>query len=79
MKNRTKILILAIVFVVFAVVSMGIGRYPISPIRVLKTLFGGGNAQESAVVIKIRLPRIIAATLIAAGWFHRCFLREPVL
>ena len=67
MKNRTKILILAIIFVVFAVVSMGIGRYPISPIRVVQTLFGGGNAQERAVVIKIRLPRIIAATLIGAG------------
>ncbi len=67
MKNRTKILILAIIFVVFAVVSMGIGRYPISPINVVKTFFGGGNAQERAVVLKIRLPRILAATLIGAG------------
>ena len=47
--------------------SLGIGRYPISPIRVVQTLFGGGNAQEKAVVLKIRLPRIIAATLIGAG------------
>ena len=47
--------------------SLGIGRYPISPIKVMQTLFGGGNAQEKAVVLKIRLPRIIAATLIGAG------------
>ena len=47
--------------------SLGIGRYPISPIRVMQTLLGGGNAQEKAVVLKIRLPRIIAATLIGAG------------
>lgn len=47
--------------------SLGIGRYPISPIRVVQTLLGGGNAQEKAVVLKIRLPRIIAATLIGAG------------
>lgn len=47
--------------------SLGIGRYPISPIKVMQTLFGGGNAQEKAVVLKIRLPRIIAASLIGAG------------
>ena len=47
--------------------SLGIGRYPISPIRVVQTLLGGGNAQEKAVVLKIRLPRIIAASLIGAG------------
>ena len=52
---------------VVAIVSLGIGRYPISPIKVMQTLFGGGNAQEKAVVLKIRLPRIIAASLIGAG------------
>lgn len=62
-----RILVLAIVFVVVAIVSLGIGRYPISPIKVMQTLFGGGNAQEKAVVLKIRLPRIIAASLIGAG------------
>lgn len=67
MNRRLQILVLAIVFVVVAVVSLGIGRYPISPIRVVQTLLGGGNAQEKAVVLKIRLPRIIAATLIGAG------------
>lgn len=67
MNRRLRILVLAIVFVVVAVVSLGIGRYPISPIKVMQTLFGGGNAQEKAVVLKIRLPRIIAATLIGAG------------
>lgn len=67
MNRRLRILVLAIVFVVVAVVSLGIGRYPISPIKVMQTLFGGGNAQEKAVVLKIRLPRIIAASLIGAG------------
>lgn len=67
MNRQVRILVLAIVFVVVAVVSLGIGRYPISPIRVVQTLLGGGNAQEKAVVLKIRLPRIIAATLIGAG------------
>lgn len=67
MNRRLRILVLAIVFVVVAVVSLGIGRYPISPIKVMQTLFGGGNAQEKAIVLKIRLPRIIAATLIGAG------------
>lgn len=67
MNRQVRILVLAIVFVVVAVVSLGIGRYPISPIRVVQTLLGGGNAQERAVVLKIRLPRIIAATLIGAG------------
>ena len=67
MNRRLRILVLAIAFVVVAVVSLGIGRYPISPIRVMQTLLGGGNAQEKAVVLKIRLPRIIAATLIGAG------------
>lgn len=67
MNRQVRILVLAVVFVVVAVVSLGIGRYPISPIRVVQTLFGGGNAQEKAVVLKIRLPRIIAATLIGAG------------
>ncbi len=67
MNRQVRILVLAVVFVVVAIVSLGIGRYPISPVRVVQTLFGGGNAQEKAVVLKIRLPRIIAATLIGAG------------
>jgi len=66
--NRsTRVLILAIIFIIVAVVSLGIGRYPISPIRVVQTFFGRGTAQERAVVLKIRLPRIIAASLIGAG------------
>lgn len=66
--NRSmRVVIFAVIFIIVAIVSLGIGRYPISPIRVIQTFFGGGNAQERTVVLKIRLPRIIAASLIGAG------------
>lgn len=69
--NRTNasfnIALLALAFAIVAVVSLGVGRYPMSPLRVLHTLIGGGSAQERAVVFKIRMPRILAATLIGAG------------
>ena len=62
-----RILLLAVAFAVVAVVSLGVGRYPLSPAKVVQTLFGGGTSQERTVVLKIRLPRIMAAALIGAG------------
>ena len=72
MNRRLRILVLAIVFVVVAVVSLGIGRYPISPIRVVQTLLGGGNAQEKAA-------SLIGAGLALAGQTMQMIFRNPLV
>lgn len=66
-RMERRILLLAVACAVVAVISLGVGRYPLSPAKVVQTLFGGGTSQERTVVLRIRLPRIMAAALIGAG------------
>ena len=67
-------LILAIVLIVLFIFSFVIGRYPVSPIDVVKTLWAAIFNLEITlppnvenVVINLRLPRIIAAILVGAS------------
>lgn len=49
------------------VISTGLGEMKISPLNVLKVLFGGGTEMESLVIKSFRLPRIIVALLAGMG------------
>lgn len=58
--------------VFLAVLCLGIGRYPLTPDRVLRILYLGALGQapdtrEAAVVLSIRLPRILLALLVGAA------------
>jgi iron complex transport system permease protein len=51
------------------VLNMSVGEYQISPLDVLRTLFGieTGDAQHHFVVINLRLPRMLLAWLVGAA------------
>lgn len=73
-----------------AVVSMGLGHYPLSPAAVLDVLWsalvGAPSAQPPAVdnvVLAVRLPRVLAAMLVgaslaAAGAAYQALFRNPL-
>jgi iron complex transport system permease protein len=73
-KARSKVIVLGLVTVVVAIVSLGIGRYYIGPLGIVKVLlqgisgrYYGMDKNAMAVVLHIRLPRIAASMLLGAG------------
>lgn len=74
-------LLLGAAFVV--ILSSGLGEMKISPIKVLKVFFGGGEEMDRLVVYSFRLPRIIIALmagmgLAAAGGILQGMIRNPL-
>ncbi len=72
--KRFSILILVILYLAVFVLSFSIGRFPVTPVELVKILLSrilpidqDWTAQAESVVFNIRLPRIIAASLIGAG------------
>ncbi|TCR66571.1 iron ABC transporter permease [Bosea sp. BK604] len=68
------IAILALLLLLAALVSLGLGRYEIPPLRVVQILFSGilpadaGLSEiERNVVLNVRLPRILTAIFAGAG------------
>ncbi len=73
-KARSRVVVLGLVTVVVAIVSLGIGRYYIGPLGIVKVLlqgisgrYYGMDKNAMAVVLNIRLPRIAASMLLGAG------------
>lgn len=56
----------ALIILVF-LVSMNTGVIRLSPLEVIKTLFGGGTDKQELVLFEFRLPRIVISLLIGAG------------
>ncbi|ASU77229.1 iron ABC transporter permease [Actinopolyspora erythraea] len=68
--------------VVFAC-DLALGDYPISPLGVLRTLLGGGDAGERLVVLQLRLPRALTGLLVGAalglsGAITQAVVRNPL-
>ena len=73
-RAKVKVMILGIATVLVAVAALGIGRYWISPIGIIKVLIQqitgrslGMDRNAVAVVTHIRLSRILASLLLGAG------------
>ena len=73
-KAKSRVVVLGLVTVVVAIVSLGIGRYYIGPLGIVKVLLQGISGRHygmdknaMAVVLNIRLPRIAASMLLGAG------------
>jgi hypothetical protein len=89
--RRLTILGLLILFSACFVVSGALGRYPLSPVTVLRLLASRlvvmeptWPPQAETVLFQVRLPRIIAATLIgaamsAAGAAYQGLFRNPLV
>lgn len=66
--KKHNIAIFVFIFIFALIISFAIGRYSISPISLLKALFGFTiTAQEKTIIFNLRLPRIIIATFLGAG------------
>ncbi|CAI6068338.1 Iron-uptake system permease protein FeuC [Paenibacillus sp. JJ-100] len=70
-KKKTKsvvvLIALSLLIVTAFIVSMNTGFTKLSPIDVLRTLFGGGTPKQELILFEFRLPRIVIAVLIGAG------------
>jgi iron complex transport system permease protein len=78
----TSLLLLLGVIVTF-IISTGSGEMYISPINVLKALFGNGSEMEQIVIHSFRLPRIVTALLVGmslavAGAILQGMIRNPL-
>ena len=66
--KKHNIAIFAFIFIFALIISFAIGRYSISPISLIKAIFGFSiTAQEKTIIFNLRLPRIIIATFLGAG------------
>ncbi|WEO78444.1 iron chelate uptake ABC transporter family permease subunit [Cryobacterium sp. SO2] len=70
-KVRPRLLVVSVVAltlaVVIAVVSLGIGDFALTPMRVVEVILGGGTPREELIVSTLRLPRAILALVIGAA------------
>lgn len=85
----TGLLVIGLALLVLA--SFGLGRFTLNPVEVAKILFGNAfglpetwSPEEQAVVIGIRLPRILAALLVggalsASGAAYQSMFRNPLV
>ncbi|UOQ94372.1 iron ABC transporter permease [Halobacillus shinanisalinarum] len=84
-KNKITI-ILSILLLIIAgvfIMSAGLGDVKLTPLAVLKVLFGGGTELDQLVVVDFRLPRIILAlfvgmSLAVAGGILQGMVRNPL-
>ena len=90
MRSYRPLVLLTVFTVLTAIVSMGVGHYPVSPLAVIDVLWsavtGRPTSQPSVVanvVLVVRLPRVLAAILVgaglaAAGAAYQTLFRNPL-
>lgn len=75
--------VLAAVAVLVTIASAAIGSMKISPLSVIRILFGAGDPAEATIVLQFRLPRIVVAFLVgmllaASGAILQGMIRNPL-
>ncbi|AKS31656.1 FecCD family ABC transporter permease [Mycolicibacterium goodii] len=85
MSWRAVVAVAALLFgaVVAAVLAIGIGKYPITPLDVLRVLLGVNTTFDRVVVLEWRMPRMLMALLIGAalgisGAIFQALTRNPL-
>ena len=58
---------LALLIVITLVISMNTGVIKLTPMEVIRTLFGQGDSQQQLILFEFRLPRIVIAVLVGMG------------
>ncbi|MDR6555223.1 iron ABC transporter permease [Paenibacillus qinlingensis] len=66
-KAITVMSILTVLIIIVFIISMNTGVIRLSPLEVLRTLFGGGTAKQGLILFDFRLPRIVISILVGAG------------
>lgn len=66
-RNLLIIGILSLLIVLVFIISMNTGYIKLSPLEVIRTLFGFGTDQQQLILFEFRLPRIIISILVGMG------------
>jgi iron complex transport system permease protein len=79
------IVLLVMVGLLFAsaIASLSAGSANLSVLDILRTVFGGGNRQENAIIWNVRMPRVATATVVGmalalSGCVMQNVLRNPL-
>jgi iron complex transport system permease protein len=83
MKTRYKVLILIIVSLILVLASLSIGVKVITPGAMIDIIFGDAGTMDYAILVKLRLPRILLALVIGAslavsGTVFQSVLKNPL-
>lgn len=91
LRDQVRLVILFTALIVLAVISLGLGRYPIDPLTVGRILVGqvfgthgSWSAVQQTVIMQVRLPRILAGLLVGAalsssGAAYQVMFRNPLV
>lgn len=68
---------------VVVVLGLSLGDYPLSPVQLWRTLWGGGERVEAYVLFQVRAPRVVMGVLVGvclgtAGALLQTLLRNPL-
>ena len=69
-ERRRHILVLTILsslIIIVFLISMNTGSIRLTPLEVLRTLFGGGTSDQELILFTFRLPRIVLSVLVGVG------------
>ena len=66
-KGIVVLVVLGLLIITAFIISMNTGFTKLSPLEVLRTLFGSGTPKQELILFEFRLPRIVIAVLIGAG------------
>lgn len=82
-KKGSRIVLTTILLIVTLIVAVGIGSVYISPIEVIKTLFGNGAAMSQTIVWDLRIPRVLVAALVGinlaiSGVLLQAVMKNPL-
>ena len=66
-RNTLVVIGCALLLIISLIISMNTGYIKMSPLDVLRTLFGRGTEKEKLILFDFRLPRIIVSMLVGAG------------
>ncbi|GAA2070619.1 FecCD family ABC transporter permease [Microbacterium hatanonis] len=69
--------------VLVVVLGLSLGDYPLSPVQLWRTLWGGGERVEAYVLFQVRAPRVVMGVLVGAclgtaGALLQTLLRNPL-
>ncbi|MEW4372089.1 FecCD family ABC transporter permease [Paenibacillus kandeliae] len=67
MRTIITLVVLAVIAFIVLLLSMNTGFTKMSPVEVIRTLFGGGTARDELILFQFRLPRIVIALLVGMG------------
>lgn len=66
-RNLLVIGILSLLIIIAFIISMNTGYLKLSPLEVIRTLFGAGTEKQHLILYEFRLPRIIISVLVGMG------------